>query len=55
MKLRNLRDISRKNSPLLKSADAIIVDTGKLRNIPDMIKKMSAIVEKKVKEKYDSE
>lgn len=55
MKLRNLRDISRKNSPLLKSADAIIVDTGKLRNIPNMIKKMSSIVEKKVKEKYDSE
>ena len=55
IKIRNYRDVSRKNSPLLKSPDAIIVDTGKLRNIPDMIKKMSAIVEKKVKEKYDSE
>jgi len=54
IKTRNYRDISRKNSPLLKSPDAIIVDTGKLKNIPDMMERMSEIVEKKIKEKYGS-
>ena len=54
LKIRNYRDISRKNSPLLKSSDAIIVDTGKLKNIPDMMKRMSEIVDKKIKEKYGS-
>ena len=54
IKIRNYRDISRKNSPLLKSSDAIIVDTGKLKNIPDMMKRMSEIVDKKIKEKYGS-
>ena len=54
IKIRNYRDISRKNSPLLKSPDAIIVDTGKLKNIPDMMKRMSEIVDKKIKEKYGS-
>ena len=54
IKIRNYRDISRKNSPLLKSPDAIIVDTGKLKNIPDMMERMSEIVEKKIKEKYGS-
>jgi len=54
IKIRNYRDISRKNSPLLKRPDAIIVDTGKLKNIPDMMKKMSEIVDKKIKEKYGS-
>ena len=52
LKIRNFRDISRKNSPLLKSKDAIIVDTGKLRNIPDMIKKMSETIERKIYKKY---
>ena len=47
LKIRNYRDISRKNSPLLKSPDAIIVDTGKLKKIPDMINKMSDIIKKK--------
>ena len=28
LQIRNFRDISRKNSPLLKSSDAVIVDTG---------------------------
>ena len=51
---RNLRDVSRKNSPLLKSRDAVIVDTGKLRKIPDMIKKMSKVVEEKIISKYGS-
>ena len=54
IKTRNYRDVSRKNSPLLKSRDAIIVDTGKLKNIPDMMERMSEIVEKKIKEKYGS-
>ena len=51
---RNLRDVSRKNSPLLKSRDAVIVDTGKLRKIPQMIEKMSEVVEGKIKSKYGS-
>ena len=51
---RNLRDVSRKNSPLLKSPDAVIVNTGKLRKIPQMIKKMSEVMEGKIKNKYGS-
>ena len=54
IKIRNYRDKSRKNSPLLKSPDAIIVDTGKIKNIPDMLKKMSENVERKIKYKYGS-
>ena len=54
LQIRNFRDVSRKNSPLLKSRDAVIVDTGKLRKIPDMIKKMSKIVEEKIVSKYGS-
>jgi cytidylate kinase len=54
LKIRNYRDKSRKNSPLLKSPDAIIVDTGKIKNIPDMLKKMSEYVERKIKYKYGS-
>ena len=52
IKIRNYRDTTRKNSPLLKSRDAIIVDTGKLKKIPDMINKMSAIIRGKIKLKY---
>lgn len=54
IKTRNYRDVSRKNSPLLKSRDAIIVDTGKLKNIAGMIKKMSEIIDESLKEKYGS-
>ncbi len=54
IKIRNYRDTTRKNSPLLKSRDAIVVDTGKLKNIPDMVKKMSDIIDRKVKYKYGS-
>ncbi len=54
LQIRNFRDVSRKNSPLLKSSDAVIVDTGKLRKIPQMIKKMSEVVEEKIKNKYGS-
>ena len=51
---RNLRDVSRKNSPLLKSSDAVIVDTGKLRNISLMIKKICKIMDRKILDKYGS-
>ena len=54
LQIRNFRDATRKNSPLLKSPDAVIVDTGKLRKIPQMIKKMSEVVERKIKIKYGS-
>ena len=54
LQTRNLRDVSRKNSPLLKSPDAVIVDTGKLRKIPQMIEKMSEVLEEKIKNKYGS-
>ena len=54
LQIRNFRDVSRKNSPLLKSPDAVIVDTGKLRKIPQMMKKMSEVVERKIKSKYGS-
>ena len=54
LKIRNNRDILRKNSPLLKSHDAIIVDTGKIKNIPDMVKKLSETIERKIKYKYGS-
>ena len=54
LQIRNFRDISRKNSPLLKSSDAVIVDTGKLSKIPQMMKKMSEVVEGKIKSKYGS-
>tara|TARA_Y100001970_G_scaffold266075_1_gene354330 strand:- start:7298 stop:7969 length:672 start_codon:yes stop_codon:yes gene_type:complete len=54
LQIRNFRDVTRKNSPLLKSPDAVIVDTGKLRKIPLMMRKMSEIVERKIKSKYGS-
>ena len=54
LQIRNFRDVSRKNSPLLKSPDAVIVDTGKLRKIPQMMKKISDVVEGKIKSKYGS-
>ena len=52
LQMRNFRDTHRKNSPLLKSPDAVIVNTGKLRKIPQMIKKMSEVMEGKIKNKY---
>ena len=54
LQIRNFRDARRKNSPLLKSPDAVIVDTGKLKKIPQMIKKMSVELERKIKNKYGS-
>ena len=51
---RNLRDVSRKNSPLLKSPDAVIVNTGKTKNITMMINKMSKYMDRKILDKYGS-
>lgn len=52
IKLRNFRDKKRKNSPLLKSDDAIIVNTGKLNNINRMLKIMIKETNKVVSRKY---
>ncbi len=51
LRLRNISDIKRKNSPLLKHRDSISIDTGKLDK-QAMLIKMSKHVEKKLKEKY---
>tara|TARA_B100001248_G_scaffold60669_1_gene41741 strand:- start:3849 stop:4505 length:657 start_codon:yes stop_codon:yes gene_type:complete len=51
LRIRNISDIKRKNSPLLKHRDSIEIDTGKL-NKQKMLKKMSIYVEKAVKLKY---
>ena len=44
LKKRNISDINRKNSPLLKHRDSVVIDTGKL-NKQAMLKKMSKHVE----------
>ena len=51
LRIRNIHDIKRKNSPLLKHRDAIEIDTGKL-NKQAMLKKMSKYVDELVKLKY---
>ena len=51
LRIRNNHDIKRKNSPLLKHRDAIVIDTGNL-NKQAMMTKMSKYVDKIVKEKY---
>ncbi len=45
LRLRNISDIKRKNSPLLKHKDSIVIDTGKLSK-QAMLKKMSKYVER---------
>ena len=52
IRTRNFRDSTRKNSPLIFSPDSVLVDTGKLKNIPNMVNKMSKEIEKKIVEKY---
>lgn len=52
LRIRNNRDIKRKNSPLIQTKDGVIVDTGKLKTISGMLKKMTKIIEEKIKEKY---
>ena len=51
LKIRNIADTKRKNSPLLKHRDSIEIDTGKL-NKRAMIVKMSKHVEKVIRKKY---
>ncbi len=51
LKIRNIMDTKRKNSPLLKHRDSIEIDTGKL-NKQSMMAKMSKYVEKTIEKKY---
>ena len=50
LRIRNLLDTNRKNSPLLKHRDSIEIDTGKL-NKQAMLSKMSKYIERVVKYK----
>ena len=51
LRIRNILDTKRKNSPLLKHRDSIEIDTGKLDK-KAMLTKMSKYVEKVMKKKY---
>ena len=51
LRIRNFLDKNRKNSPLLKHRDSVEIDTGKL-NKSAMLKKMSKIIERTLKNKY---
>ena len=51
LRIRNILDTKRKNSPLLKHRDSVSIDTGKL-NKQAMLVKMSKHVDKVVKKKY---
>ena len=51
LRIRNILDTKRKNSPLLKHRDSIEIDTGKL-NKQSMMAKMSKYVEKTIEKKY---
>ena len=51
LKIRNISDTNRKNSPLLKHRDSVVIDTGKLDK-QAMLVKMSKTVEKILKNKY---
>ena len=50
LRIRNISDITRKNSPLLKHRDSISIDTGKL-NKQAMIVKMSRYIDKVIYKK----
>jgi len=50
LRIRNISDISRKNSPLLKHRDSVSIDTGKL-NKQAMIVKMSKYIDKVISKK----
>ena len=52
LKKRNFSDTNRKNSPLLKHRDSIVIDTGKINKLT-MVKKMSFYIEKVIKQKYE--
>ena len=51
LRVRNLLDKKRKNSPLLKHRDSVVIDTGKLDK-QAMLVRMSKTVEKILKNKY---
>ena len=51
LRIRNLLDTQRKNSPLLKHRDSVEIDTGKLDKRA-MLHKMSRFVERELKKKY---
>ena len=51
LRIRNILDINRKHSPLLKHRNSIEIDTGKLSK-QAMLAKMSKYVEKLLKKKY---
>ena len=51
LKIRNILDTSRKNSPLLKHIDSVEIDTGKLDKSA-VLAKMSKYIERKIKIKY---
>jgi len=51
LRIRNISDTKRKNSPLLKHRDSVSIDTGKL-NKRAMLAKMSKQVDKVLKNKY---
>ena len=51
LRIRNISDIKRKNSPLLKHRDSVSIDTGKLGK-QAMLAKMSRFTERVLKNKY---
>ncbi len=51
LRVRNLSDKKRKNSPLLKHRDSVVIDTGKLDK-QAMLARMSKNVERVLKKKY---
>ena len=51
LRIRNISDIKRKNSPLLKHRDSVSIDTGKLGK-QAMLAKMSKFTERVIKNKY---
>ena len=51
LRIRNISDTKRKNSPLLKHIDSVEIDTGKLDK-QAMLNKMSKHVERVIKIKY---
>ena len=51
LRIRNILDTKRKNSPLLRHTDSIEIDTGKLDK-KTMLKKMSTFVERVIKKKH---
>ncbi len=51
LRIRNISDTKRKNSPLLRHRDSVEIDTGKLDKLA-MLAKMSKFVESTLKKKY---